>query len=100
MTFSFRNKRITGILTILPSHERKFLDEMKNFNFHESRSLRLKEIMGYDRHRIVNVGVCSSDLVVCGFEYLFELGLVRPDDIDALILVTQSPDYFMPQRAM
>ena len=96
MRFSFHKKRITGILTILPANARRFLDEMRNFNFPESRSLKLKQIMGYDKHRIVNDGVCSSDLVVCGFEYLFAHGFVQPDDIDALILVTQSPDYFIP----
>jgi len=96
MRFSFHKKRVSGILTILPANERKFLDEMKNFNFPESRSLKLKQIMGFDTHRIVEKGVCSSDLVVCGFEYLFAHGFVRPDDIDALILVTMCPDHFTP----
>jgi 3-oxoacyl-[acyl-carrier-protein] synthase-3 len=69
---------------------------MKNFNFSESRSLKLKEVMGYDKHRIVEPGVCVSDLAVFGLEHLFNQGLLKRDEIDALILVTQSPDYFMP----
>jgi 3-oxoacyl-[acyl-carrier-protein] synthase III len=96
MNFTFRQKRITGILTLVPANERSFVEEMKNFNFPESRSLKLKEVMGYDKHRIVEPGVCVSDLAVSGLEHLFRKELLRPDGIDALILVTQSPDYFMP----
>jgi 3-oxoacyl-[acyl-carrier-protein] synthase-3 len=80
----------------VPANERTFIEEMKNFNFPESRSLKLKEVMGYDKHRVVEPGVCVSDLAVFGLEHLFKQGLLRPDEIDALILITQSPDYFMP----
>ncbi len=52
--------------------------------------------MGFDKHRIVEPGVCVSDLAVFGMEHLFKKGQLRRDEIDALILVTQSPDYFMP----
>lgn len=52
--------------------------------------------MGYNKHRIVDEGVCVSDLCCYGLEYLFQQGKLKREDIDALILVTQSPDYFMP----
>jgi 3-oxoacyl-[acyl-carrier-protein] synthase III len=96
MNFTFRRKRITGILTVLPANERLFLDEMKNFNFPEARSLKLKEVMGYDRRRLVNPGVCVSDLAVFGLQHLFDRGLLNRDEIDALLVATMSPDYFMP----
>jgi 3-oxoacyl-[acyl-carrier-protein] synthase-3 len=96
MNFTFRRKRISGILAIVPANERSFIEEMKNFNFPESRSLKLKEVMGYDKHRLVEPGACVSDLAVFGLEHLFKNGLLRRDEIDALILITQSPDYFMP----
>ncbi len=96
MNFIFHRKRISGILTIVPANERSFIEEMKNFKFPEARSLKLKEVMGFDKHRIVEPGVCVSDLAVSGMEHLFKKGQLRRDEIDALILVTQSPDYFMP----
>ncbi len=96
MNFKFQRKRIAGILGVVPANERTFLDEMKNFNFPEARSLKLKEVMGYDKHRIVNPGVCVSDLAVFGLEYLFQKGLLERNGFDALILVTQTPDHFMP----
>src|SRR5215475_5034026 len=96
MNFVFQRKRISGILTVVPSNERSFVDEMKNFNFPEARSLKLKEVMGYDKRRMVQPGVCVSDLVIFGLQRLFERGLLKPEEVDALIIVTQTPDHFMP----
>lgn len=96
MRLKFQHKKITGILTIVPSREVTFEEEMENYNFSVAKSMKLKMTMGYNKHRMVEEGVCVSDLCVYGMEYLLERGLLRRDEIDALILVTQSPDYFMP----
>lgn len=96
MNLLFHHKRLEGLLTVLPSNERLFVDEMDQFEFPRERSLKLKEVMGYDRHRVVEGMVCVSDLAVHGFAHLFSSGMLHRDDIDALVLVTQSPDYFMP----
>lgn len=96
MNFTFHRKRIAGILTIVPANERSFVDDMKNFNFPEARSLKLKQVMGFDKHRVVTPGVCVSDLAVAGLEHLFKNGLLDRAGFDALILVTQTPDHFMP----
>lgn len=96
MNLKFHNKSITGILTILPANEVKFEDEMENYNFSVAKSLKLKMAMGYDKHRIVKEGVVISDLCIFGLNYLFEKELLAKEDIDAIVLVTQSPEYFMP----
>lgn len=96
MNFTFHRKRIAGILTIVPANERTFVEDMKNFNFPEARSLKLKQVMGFDKHRVVTPGVCVSDLAVAGLEHLFKNGLLERDGFDALILLTQTPDHFMP----
>jgi 3-oxoacyl-[acyl-carrier-protein] synthase-3 len=69
---------------------------MKNFDFPEARSLKLKEVMGYDKRRLVQPGVCVSDLAVFGVQSLFQRGLLAAGDIDALIVCTQTPDYLVP----
>jgi 3-oxoacyl-[acyl-carrier-protein] synthase-3 len=96
MKMLFENKKITGILTVIPKNELLFDEEIPNYNFSAANSMKLKKIMGYDRHRIVNENACVSDLCVHGLNYLFENRLLAPEEIDALILVTQTPDYFMP----
>lgn len=96
MNFKFHNKKISGILTVLPANEVRFEDEMHNYNFSAAKSLKLKLAMGYDKHRIVQNDVSVSDLCVYGIQYLLDRNLIKKDEIDALILVTQSPDFFMP----
>ncbi len=96
MNLKFKNKKITGILTILPKRVVTFEEEMGNYNFPEKKSLRLKKIMGYNTHRIAVERQCSSDFCVHGLEYLFDNGQLKKDEIDALLFVSQSPDYFMP----
>lgn len=96
MNLLFSGKQISGILTVLPEDERLFTDEMERFGFPISRSMKLKEVMGYDKHRIVSDGTCVSDLAVSGIRHLFEVSYLRPDEIDALVVVTQTPDYILP----
>jgi len=96
VNFTYQHKRISGILSVVPANEKTFLEEMRNYNFPEARSRKLMEVMGYGKHRLVEPGVCVSDLAVFGLQQLFDRGLLVPDEFDALILVTQSPDHFMP----
>jgi 3-oxoacyl-[acyl-carrier-protein] synthase-3 len=96
MNFTFSNRKITGLLAIVPANERSFLEEMANFDFPPARSLKLKQVMGYDKHRVVDGPVCATDLACFGLERLFGSGQLDRDDIDAMIVVTQSPDYFIP----
>lgn len=96
MNLKFRNKRISGLLVILPENEVRFEDEIENYNFSPAKSLKLKLTMGYDRRRVVNDHTCVSDLCVKGLDHLFEKGALQKEEIDALVLVTQSPDHFMP----
>jgi 3-oxoacyl-[acyl-carrier-protein] synthase-3 len=96
MDFRFKNKKITGILTIIPEREVSFEDGIENYNFSRGKSMKLKRAMGYNKRRIVEEGVCASDLAVHGLKYLVDNEFIRRDDIDVLLFVSQSPDYFMP----
>ena len=96
MKFSYKNKKITGILSVVPKNFKTFDEEMDNFHADKARTKRLKTVMGYEKHHIVEDGVTVSDLAVFGMEYLFRNNLLKPEEIDALILVTESPDYFLP----
>ncbi|MCR5439598.1 MAG: ketoacyl-ACP synthase III [Selenomonas sp.] len=96
MIFEYRNKKITGLLTIVPKNIRTFDEEMENYKADKARNKRLKMVMGYEQHRMFDDDVCVSDLAVYGMEYMFREGWLKKEEIDALVLVTQSPDYFMP----
>lgn len=96
MDFSFKHKRISGILTILPKKAVKFEDEMANYSFSPAKCMKLKLAMGYNEHRIAEPSQCSSDFCKFGLQYLFDNKLLCKDAIDALLFVSQSADYYMP----
>jgi 3-oxoacyl-[acyl-carrier-protein] synthase-3 len=96
LKFVFQNKRISGVLTVLPKREVAFEEEIGNYNFPPTQSMKLKKAMGYSKHRIVDEGTNVSDMCLHGIEHLFNEGLLKKEDISALILVTGSPEYFMP----
>ena len=96
MHLKFKNKKITGVLSVLPSTEINYLDEIGNYNFSEKQSLKLGKIMGYGTRRIVNDETSVSDLCSFGLNYLFDNNLLNKDSIGAVILCTQSPDKFIP----
>ncbi|WP_422080654.1 3-oxoacyl-ACP synthase III family protein [Ulvibacterium sp.] len=96
MNLKFRNKKITGILGVIPEREILFEDEIDNYEFTRRQSMKLKLVMGFNKRRIVNEGTTISDLCIFGLNYLFDKNLLKKEEIDGLILVTQSPDYFMP----
>ena len=96
MKLKFSGKKITGLALIVPENERKFVDDMAQFNFSAAKSMRLMKVMGYDRHRIVEDGVCASDLVEYGMKSLFSEGKLKPEEIDALVYLTMTPDHFIP----
>lgn len=72
------------------------MDEMDNYGFSREKMLNLKRVMGFEERRIVNDNECTSDLCLFGLTHLFENGQVDRDEITALVLVTQTPDHFMP----
>ena len=96
MKLEYDGGRITGMLTVIPSNMCTFDEEMDNYKASTARTRRLKAVMGYDRHHFVTDDTCTSDLAVFAMERLFQTGKLEKSDIGALILVTQSPDYFLP----
>ncbi len=96
MKFKFKDKAITGMMVVVPENERLFADDMRLFNAPENRSRKLAMVMGYRAHRVVESGVCASDMAEYGLRKLFDEGRIKPDEIDAFVYVTISPDHFMP----
>jgi len=92
----FHGKKITGILGVLPKNEILFDDEVKNYTFPEKQTLRLKKVMGYEKHRIVKNTTASSDLCVFGLNHILQNGLVKREEIGAIVVVTTTPDHIIP----
>jgi 3-oxoacyl-[acyl-carrier-protein] synthase-3 len=54
---------------------------------------------GIIERRLAAPDECASDLAVDAARKLFASGVCKPDEVDFLLLCTQSPDYFLPTTA-
>lgn len=97
MKQNFDNITIKGILSVIPSNYSKFEDELSNYSFTKDQSEKLGKTFGYNQHNVVRCEDTSvSDLAIFGLKKLIENKLIIKKNVEAVILVTQSPDYFIP----
>lgn len=95
----FRNKKISGIITVLPETESHFDDEIGNYDFPEKQTRRLKKVMGFHKHFLSKDTSTASDFCLEGLNYLLDKKMLEKEEIGAIIIVSLSPDYFLPQMS-
>ncbi|MGV8093734.1 MAG: ketoacyl-ACP synthase III [Mangrovibacterium sp.] len=83
---------IRGISACVP----KKIDENKDYPIGEEDKIKLISSIGVERKRIVDDNTCASDLCYKAAEKLIEELKWKKNEIDCLIFVTQTPDYFLP----
>jgi 3-oxoacyl-[acyl-carrier-protein] synthase-3 len=89
--------RIAGIHTCVPS--RRFNNLTDPVEFSREEVLKVTGMAGIRERRIAGDGVCSSDLCAAAARSLLSRLDWPADSVDALIMVTQSPDYFLPSSS-
>ncbi|HEX7139373.1 MAG TPA: ketoacyl-ACP synthase III [Vicinamibacterales bacterium] len=99
MKATFRHKRISSVVSVVPREEAAFDDEYPNYDMTPEQARRFKKMMGVDKHRVAPPEVTSSDLCLRGVEFLLEQGTLRKEDVGAMVFVSQTPDYFFPATA-
>lgn len=92
----FKHKAISATITVVPKEDYRFDDEYPLFKLTADKAKRFKKMMSLDRHRIAPAEVCSSDLCLFGLRQLLKEGVLKKEEISALVFVSQTPDYFMP----
>lgn len=100
MSYSeFYHVRLSCISTVVPEHEICLDDELSYYNNDKRKIERIKKTVGFDKRRIAPEGVTASDLCVQAAQHIFKDMDCDPTSIDALIFITQSPDYPVPATA-
>ena len=99
MISTFQGVRIAGIASAVPSNEVTLIDTAASMGISEREARKIAAVTGALRRRVAPQGMCTSDLVCqAAGGLLDEMGYDR-DSIDALVLVTQTPDYDLPATA-
>jgi len=89
--------RLAGICSCVPTM--RFDNRTDSIEFSDEEIRKVTGMAGVAARRMAGESVCSSDLcTVAAQRILGRLGW-EPDSIDALIMVTQTPDYFLPSTA-
>lgn len=96
MKLMFRDKKITGLLSVVPEKCIRFEDEVDNYNFPPKQTLRLQKVMGFKQHRVVKDNISTSDLCCAGLEYILNRHLIKKDEIGGIVVTSTVPDYFIP----
>ena len=92
----FHNKRISGLLSVLPQTVVKFENEINNYTFPPKQTLRLQKVMGFKQHRIVKENTATSDLCIAGLQYILDNNWLKKEEIGGIVVACSYPDYFMP----
>lgn len=91
--------RIGGVVTCVPANEVRLGDAPELFGGNAAQIARLKRTIGLDRRRVVGPGTTAADLCEAAARRLLEGAAVPPGEVDAVVCVTQMPDYPQPCNA-
>ena len=91
------NVNIAGIAACVPP---KMVENKDSDLIEDKEELRKYiETTGVERRYIAEDGICSSDLCMCAAEKLIAEAGWNKEEIECLIMVTQTPDYIFPATA-
>lgn len=96
MLASYKNKTISAVMSVLPTHEVDFMDEMANYAFSESQMKKLKKVMGFGTRRVAKPGETVSEYAIWGIRKMIDDGVFTEKEVGAIIVTTTSPDHFIP----
>lgn len=91
--------RLAAVHACIPPCEISILDELEYYGGNRKKVERLRRAIGVDKRRVCPEGVTASDLCFQAASELLESNGVARDEIDALLFLSQTPDYQMPATA-
>ena len=89
--------RIAAVCACVPTRRFDNLTDSAEFSDEEIR--KVTGMAGVSARRLAGDTVCSSDLCIAAAQRALDRLGWKADSIDALIMVTQTPDYILPSTA-
>lgn len=100
MLKTFNNVKISAISTCVPQRQVDIYDNKLIYNGSIKKLNKVVNGTGFHKRHILdeNSNITAGDLCLKAAQELFKNGVAK-DDIKAVIMVTQHPDYFAPATA-
>ena len=99
MFCSFHNVRIAAVQAVVPEQKINLEDEIEYYGGNRKKIQRIRSMAGMETRRVCPDGVTASDLCAAAANRLLQNIPFSHDLIDALIFVSQTPDYDLPATA-
>lgn len=96
-SFKTSNVSIKGLTVCVPREVKSIFDY--DLLSKDEQDLFYKTV-GIKERRVARPEVTCSDLCEKSARYFFENNITRPENIDLVVFVSQSPDYFLPSTAV
>lgn len=96
---TFKHSRITGLSTVVPDREIRLEDETAYYGGDARKVQRLSRMTGLAARRVLDSDATAADLCEQAAKTLLDGCGTPPAQIDALIFISQSPDYRCPATA-
>ena len=94
MKTTFENISIKGIVSCFP--QTRVENSSLYATFGETEIDKMSKMTGIQSRPVVDDETCTSDLCYCAAKKLLASLEISPTSIDALIFVSQTPDYILP----
>lgn len=91
--------RLAAVHACLPPGEISILDELEYYGGNRKKVDRLRKAIGVETRRVCPQGVTASDLCFQAASELLDGNGIDREGIDALLFLSQTPDYQMPATA-
>ena len=98
MFATFHDVAIKAIAVAVPEHEITIEDELEYYGGSEKKAKRAQKMIGVDKRRIAAIGQTASDFCEAACKKVFQM-CPEAQTADALIFVSQSPDFRIPATA-
>ena len=96
----FQRVKISGLSVVVPDYPRRIDDDLDEyFDGNPSKLARAKKQVGFGTRYVAPEGCTTVDLCEAAARRLLEDMKIDVKDLDAVIVVIQSPDYLEPASA-
>ncbi len=96
MFCTFSHVYLAAVHACVPPNEVSIMDELEYYGGNRKKVERLRRAIGLNTRRICPEGVTASDLCFQAASELLDSTGIRREEIDALLFLSQTPDYQMP----
>lgn len=92
----YTKSTITSVISVVPSKEIKLQNVCEDYGWTDKQAKKIKSQIGIDAKRICNENETSLYLMRKAIDETIERNKLNVDEIDALIVINQTPDFIQP----